>query len=371
MPFHPGGQNKNGEDMDSSTYPSGQSPGIAKLSTASAICLGLARGRMYRGAVNRCVNLLVHHPEGCAANCAYCGLARRRPGSFSEKSFIHVAWPVFPMDEIIDAVNRSPSYVARSCVSMITNGKSRNAAIVMTRRLASRTTLPVSVLLSPTVLDDGDLEAIRGAGADKVGIAVDLATPELFERYRGMRVGGPHSWTGYWRCIERAVEVFGPSNVGAHLMVGMGETEKEMAAVMDRLCRMGAVNHLFSFFAEKNSALGSRPQPAWPVYLRVQTARYLMEEGLSTFDGMIFDSHGRITGFGCDTETLERAVRSGKPFTTTGCLGNDGRVACNRPFGNCLPGEKQWNYPYEPDENEIALIIEALQNSFDIRTASC
>jgi hypothetical protein len=49
-------------------------PDYAKVSHATAISLGLMHNRMYRGAVNRCVNLLVHYPEGCAANCAYCGL---------------------------------------------------------------------------------------------------------------------------------------------------------------------------------------------------------------------------------------------------------------------------------------------------------
>jgi lipoyl synthase len=348
-----------------------QSPEVVKISTASAISLGLVFGRMYRKAVNRCVNLLVHYPEGCAANCAYCGLARRRPGSYKEKSFIHVAWPVFSMDEIIEAINRAPAYMQRTCISMITNGKCRDATITMTQRLAGETTSPISVLLSPTILKDGDLEAMKEAGADKVGIAVDLATEELFDRYRGKGVRGPHTWSGYWACMEHSLKVFGPMDVGAHLMVGMGETEKEISAVMDRLRKMGVASHLFSFFAEENSALSDRPQPDWPVYLRVQTARYLLEEGLSTFDQMAFDEFGRIRDFGCDRNTLQKAIESGEPFMTTGCLGPDGRVACNRPFGNCLPGEKQWNYPYPPDEEEMGLTRKALENCFDISSSSC
>ncbi len=53
-------------------------------------------------------------------------------------------------------------------------------------------------------------------------------------------------------------------------------------------------------------------------------------------------------------------VNLGTPFMTTGCLGPDGQVACNRPFGNCLPDDKQWNYPYPPNEEELALIRESL-----------
>jgi biotin synthase len=41
---------------------------------------------------------------------------------------------------------------------------------------------------------------------------------------------------------------------------------------------------------------------------------------------------------------------------TTGCSGSDGQIACNRPFGNCLPDVKQWNYPYLPNVEELDLI---------------
>ncbi len=333
-----------------------RSPEVAKISQASAISLGLLRGRMYRGAVNRCVNLLVHYPEGCAANCAYCGLARKRPGSYREKSFIHVDWPVFPLDELIEAVNSAPGYVKRTCISMITNGKCRRDTLAMSQRLCRETDLPLSVLCSPTILSKEDFEAMRDTGVDKLGIALDLATPELFEKYRGSGVKGPHSWDRYWAALEEGLEVFGPPNVGAHLMVGMGESEQEMVLLMDRLFKMGIVNHLFSFFAEEGSLLADRPQPPWPTYLRIQLSRYVIEEKLSTVDDMRFDQEGRILDFGVSEDFLWEIVDRGRPFMTTGCLGPDNEVACNRPFGNCLPDVHQWNYPYMPDKEELDLI---------------
>jgi len=339
-----------------------ESPAVAKMSQATAISLDLMRGRMYRGAVNRCVNLLVHYPEGCAANCAYCGLAKRRPGTYREKSFIHVEWPVFSMDEIIAAINRAPRFVQRTCISMITNGKCTRATLEMTERLSHETTLPISILISPTIMKEEDFGRMHEAGADKIGIAIDLATPELFDRYRGKAVSGPHRWETYWRALDQALTVFGPLNVGAHLMVGMGETEEEMVSLMDRLWRKGVVNHLFSFFAEEGSALGNRPQPAWDTYLRIQLARYLIENDLSSHSQMHFSPSGRITDFGLSPEERDRVISLGTPFMTTGCLGPDGEVACNRPFGNCLPDVQQWNYPYPPNTEELALIREALDS---------
>lgn len=333
-----------------------QSPDYAKMSHASALSLGLMRGWMYRGAVNRCVNLLVHYPEGCSANCAYCGLAKKRPGSYAEKSFIHVEWPIYSMDEIIDAINQAPPYVTRTCISMITNGKCRAHTIDMTRRLTRDTAIPVSILISPTILGKADLLEMKDCGADKIGVAIDLATPELFDTYRGTVVSGPHRWRKYWQIAEEAVEVFGPGNVGAHLMVGMGETEREMISLIDRLWRMGIVSHLFSFFAEEGSRLAHMPQPPWSAYLRIQLARYLIEEGLSRYSDTGFDATGRVMDFGLSPQKIDDIISLGAPFMTTGCLGADGRVACNRPFGNCLPDVRQWNYPYPPNTEEIGLI---------------
>jgi biotin synthase-related radical SAM superfamily protein len=336
------------------------SPEYAKMSRATAISLGLVNGRMYRGAVNRCVNLLVHYPEGCSANCAYCGLAKKRPGTYSQKSFIHVDWPVYSMDEIVQAITRAPAYVKRTCISMITNGKCRKDTIQMTRRLKTDTSIPISTLISPTIMNREDLVAMKDAGADKIGIAIDLATPELFDKYRGKGVSGPHKWEKYWEVLGAALDIFGTPHVGAHLMVGMGETEEQMVSLMQRLSRMGVMNHLFSFFAEKGSRLGDRPQPPWPTYLRIQLARYLIEESLGSYEKMDFDEQGHLVDFGLDRNRLMEVVDLAKPFITTGCLGPDGQVACNRPFGNCLPDDKQWNYPYPPNPEELDLIREHL-----------
>jgi biotin synthase len=339
-----------------------KSPEYVKMSHATAISLGLVRGRMFRGAVNRCVNLLVHYPEGCAANCAYCGLAKKRPGSYQEKTFIHVDWPSYSMDQVIAAIQAAPPYVKRTCISMITNAKCRRDTPAIARRLGTETSLPLSVLVSPTILKNGDLRAMKDSGVDKVGVALDLATPELFDQYRGPGVNGPHDWQTYWDTLMIALDVFGPGNVGAHLMVGMGETEKEMVALMTRLWRLGVANHLFSFFAEEGSRLAERPQPAWDNYLRIQLARYLIEEGQSSYPEMGFDEKGQIRHFGIRSEKLTRVIDSGAPFMTTGCLGPDGEVACNRPFGNCLPDVRQWNYPYMPNLEERDLIRQKIMN---------
>ena len=85
-----------------------RSPEYVQMSTAAAITLGIVQGKMHRCACTRCLNLLLTYPEGCRANCAYCGLARHREAErdYADRNFIRVDWPAVPLAQVIDIVAR-------------------------------------------------------------------------------------------------------------------------------------------------------------------------------------------------------------------------------------------------------------------------
>jgi biotin synthase len=105
--------------------PNMRSPEYVQMSTAAAITLGVVNGKMHRCGCTRCLNLLLTYPEGCRANCAYCGLARHREAErdYADRNFIRVDWPAVPMDEVVDIIARdvSGSPFHRMCISMITH----------------------------------------------------------------------------------------------------------------------------------------------------------------------------------------------------------------------------------------------------------
>ncbi len=90
------------------------------------------------------------------------------------------------------------------------------------------------------------MEALRAAGAERIGIAVDCATPELFSLLRGKLARGPHRFERYMKGVEEAVEVMGKGKVGVHLIVGLGETEREAVGLMQAVKDLGAETHLFA-----------------------------------------------------------------------------------------------------------------------------
>jgi len=344
-----------------------QSPDHVQMSLAAAIVLGLRRGRFQRGGYTRCLNLLLTYDQGCAANCAYCGLARDRQGEYAEKSFIRVEWPTAPTDEIIERAAGRTRWIERMCISMITHRRSNADTLDILsrwRRSPGLDAIPVSILSNPSTMSRDDLIDLRDAGAERFTIAVDAATEPIFDATRGRGVRGSNRWHQYWDAFDMAHEVFGREKVGVHLICGMGETEREMIETMDRARAKGEYGclQLFAFNPESGSRMQDDPRVELGQFRRVQLARYLLDKGLVRAENMSFDPQGRIVDFGVPPDIHQQAVDTGVPFRTSGCPGSECDVSsCNRPFGDGPPTDFS-SFPFPPDRREIDEIREQLED---------
>ncbi|MGE5129046.1 MAG: radical SAM protein, partial [Sphingomonadaceae bacterium] len=158
--------------------PEMRSPEYVQMSTAAAITLGLVAGKMHRTSCTHCLNLLVTYPEGCRANCAYCGLARHREETrdYADRNFIRVDWPTARFDEVIERVKggSDKGRFERMCISMITHPNSNEDTFVLLERWTREVPqVPVSILSNPTTLEKDDLTRMRDLGADIFTVALD------------------------------------------------------------------------------------------------------------------------------------------------------------------------------------------------------
>ena len=341
-----------------------RSPEYVQLSTAAAMTLGLMGGRMHRCECTRCLNLLLTYPEGCRANCAYCGLARHREAErdYADRNFIRVDWPAVPMDEIVDIVARDPgsSPFHRMCISMITHPRSDEDTVTVLKKWTSRidpADIPVSILSNPTTMTRTDVERLRDLGADIFTVALDAATPAVFDRTRGKGVQSPHKWDKYWEILLDARDVFGPQKFGAHIIVGMGETEREVLELVQRLVDLGGHSHLFCFFPEQGSLMDHLPATPRDQWRRVQLARYLLDYAGVRVDQMQFDGHGRVVGYGLPRAELDAVIDDGVAFRTSGCPGKfrEDVSACDRPYGDSPPSNIA-SYPFQPNRKDLRKI---------------
>lgn len=341
-----------------------QSPDYVQMSTAAAITLGIMNGKMYRCECTRCLNLLLTYPEGCRANCAYCGLARHREAErdYADRNFIRVDWPAVPIDDIIDIiakdVDNTPFH--RMCISMITHPKSDRDTVSVLKKWTDRidpAALPISILSNPTTMERKDVIALKEGGADIFTVALDAATPEIFDRTRGKGVQSPHKWSKYWEILLDAKEIFGAEHFGAHIIVGMGETESDVLHLVQALVDMGGHSHMFAFFPEKGSLMDHLPATPRDQWRRVQLARYLIDYRGVNVAQMKFDAAGRVSDYGIARAELDDVIDQGIAFRTSGCPGKfqDDISACDRPYGDSPPSNIA-SFPFQPKKKDIKKI---------------
>jgi lipoyl synthase len=350
--------------MNPTTASSGEpwlpsSPKHLQMSLAAAMTLGLKQGIFYRNARLYCLNLLLTYPDGCRANCSYCGLQKSRDGDFHKKSFIRVQWPDFDVKTIIDKTMEHKKGLRRVCISMITHPRAVEDAVLLTGRFHREVGLPISVLMTPTIMTEETLWELKNQGAEMASVAIDLASHELFDLHRGTGVKGPHRFETYLHFLGKATEVFGKGKTGCHLIVGMGETELQMAQMFQTVRDLGARTHLFSFYPESGSLLSGRPAAPVDQYRRMQLARYVIDQGIARMDNMSFSPEGRLLSLGIGGRKREAVLDSGLPFMTSGCPGKGMAVACNRPFGDGRPSDIR-SYPFPLEEEDVALVREQM-----------
>ncbi len=335
-----------------------ESPEYVQTSLAASLTLGLRQGSFHRNAKLKGLNLLLHYEDGCRGSCHFCGLSKSRRDSPRGKTFIRVDWPVYSLEEVIEK-SKGKEQIHRVCISMITHPRALEDTLYAIRSFREKTDFPISVLISPTLIRNPRfLREMMTAGADRVGVAIDAATLPLFDRLRGKGAEGPHRWDHYWNVVRDAVEVFGIFYVGIHLIVGLGETEEEMVRTIQKGQNMGAHTHLFSFFPEKGSPMENVSPPPLGRYRRIQLARWIINEGLGSAESMGFDDTGKLINFGIDVHPL---LQTGDAFMTSGCPGMDGKVACNRPYGNERPSGPIRNFPFKPELEDIEEIRRQLE----------
>ena len=341
------------------------SPDYVRISMAAAIELGLKPGRIH-GCGCGCINLLQNYPEGCFANCSYCGLARERPGLAEENSFIRVDWPLFPTDLIGEKIaeKEAERSVGRVCISQVQDHRANDDMLEITRRIhTAAPQVPLSGLVNATTMTIPFLNQLKEEGIDIIGYGLDAVTEDLFIKTRGKEANGPHEWGYHWEMVRAAREIYGPMNVNCHLIVGLGETDEELIDMFYKLKTEQIAGYLFSFKPEQGTALQHQDRQPIKRHRRVQLAKYLIEEKNLDREAIQFDASGQISVIESDDTLIQESIDAGVPFMTNGCPDRDGVMSCNRPYGSYRPGEEYRDYPFKPTGLELNVIRDQIQLS--------
>jgi lipoyl synthase len=326
-------------------------PKQIRVSLGTAIVLGLTDGKL--DAKPTTAYLMTYHAGKCSANCGFCPQAK---GSKSSTELLsRVSWPIFSTANFLSALDNASKQgkIKRVCIQALNYPSVFVHLEGLVREIKKCSAVPVSVSCQP--LNTENIELLAKAGVDRLGIALDAATEKIFSKVKGKTAGCPYNWEKQFHQLDEALKIFGKGNVSTHLIVGLGETERQAVEVIQRCVDMAVLPALFAFTPVHGTALEFRPAPPIDVYRRIQLARYLLVNHKTRIENMRFDDLGKITFFGLANELLKATFESGLPFRTSGCPN------CNRPFYNERPGGTIYNYAEKLSPKDIEKVKGQLQ----------
>ncbi len=296
---------------------------------------------------------MTYHPNKCIANCSFCPQAQL--SSSKTELLSRVTWPTFSTETVTGAVTRAydKGTIKRVCIQALNYSGVFSDIEVLVKKIKHGCSVPVSVSCQP--LNKENIESLKTAGVNRLGIALDAATKAIFDKVKGAAVSGCYSWDRQLELFEEALTVFGKGNVSTHLILGLGESEREAVKIIQWCVNIGVLPALFAFTPVRGTALEENAPPKLGHYRRVQLARYLIANDKAKSSDMTFGENGEIKDFGLAKETLKGIINGGTPFQTSGCPN------CNRPYYNEKPSGPIYNYPKTPNKKDIEKIKAELE----------
>jgi len=259
----------------------------------------------------------------CMYNCSYCTHSR---DSKADNSFLsRVTWKLIELD----AIESISSKFKRVCIQTV-NYKGYLKDIIRLieyiKSVTSEKSNEFLISVSTRVKDKSEVDVLMGLGISDLGIAIDVATERLHQKFR--------SWSLEYALslIEYGAKKY-PGKITTHIIVGLGENDRELYDIFLKMKELNVKVALFAFTPVKGTKLENHTPPSLERYRKIQLLRYLMFESTKEPE-LTFGESNNILEIRYD-----ESIDISKAFMTSGC------THCTRPYYNDSPKNRElYNY---------------------------
>lgn len=253
----------------------------------------------------------------CVFDCHFCSHAK---SSNTENKFLsRIIWKEISVNELQKLANIKE--LKRVCLQVVSYPGYREDLLNVLEYIKN-----FKVSISVRALNFNEVKMYFDKGVDSVGISVDVVNPELFRKIRG----GDYFKT--ISLIKESSERY-PWKITTHVIVGMGETDKELVEFFYEMKKYKVNVALFALTPIEGTKFENSMPPSKERYRKIQLARYLIFEKDVPFKVFNFNNTGKLENI-----IYEYSEGLGKAFLTSGC------TFCTRPFYNENPGDEPFNY---------------------------
>ncbi|UMZ73970.1 radical SAM protein [Natranaerofaba carboxydovora] len=285
--------------------------------------------------------------EKCVNDCAYCAQAKSSFGSNDRLS--RVIWPKCDLDTLLWGIKvGEKNGLKRLCIQEVKSEDISYDLVKIIRAIKKNSDLPIS--FSSNACNSNDVYKLLSLGIDKIGVSLDVCEPSKYSEYKGGLLNERINFI-----IKTALNY--PGKISTHIIVGLGETDRELLRVCSELLKANVEIGLFAFTPLKGTKLNNKKPPSIIRYRKIQAAVYLLKNNFVDFERLIFDNcnkNGELVGMRIYPGDFKKYLDSGNAFMTAGCKD------CNRPYYNEKPQDTPYNYPRTLTNEEIEIEVSFL-----------
>lgn len=313
---------------------------MIRLSLGTAIELGLINQKndippttAYIMVGNRCNN-----------KCAFC--SQSTESSTRRDKLSRVIWPEYSKEEILKALKEyNGDNIKRICIQSMASEEAHDEVGDFISYIKDQANMPIS--LSAKLEKDEEIQKFFTMGVDKIGIAIDASNKTLYESIKGTNY---EEKLDFLTSMAKRYE----GKISTHIIVGLGETHKDIYDLYTYLFNNNITVSLFAFTPVRGTKMEKISQPPIESYRRVQLMTYMINKGYS--NDCFYFKNGYLEYIKLD-EDIINDINKGYPFEIRGCKN------CNRPYYNERPGSTIYNYSRRLTDNEIKLAIKEVNIS--------
>jgi lipoyl synthase len=310
-----------------------------RVSTGSAGVLGLKEIKLS----SKPKTIYLMNSGGCEFDCSFC--AQAKCATSQQDKLSRVSWPEYDFDIVMKALQEKQSEYKRICFQVV-NSKDIFKTLPESTAKIRQSAPQAKIAITIRTYKPSDVEAIFKAGADEVGLSIDAVSPDQFSKIKG---GNLKTYKDFILNISGKY----PGRIATHLIVGMGETEKEMVDIIKELHEHKVIIALFAFTPVRGAKLEFDKAPSMANYRRIQIALHLVRNNLN-YD-FKYNDQGQVLDFGYEKEELLELLKNSNVFETSGC------TDCNRPYYNERAGDKDlYNNPDQVEEDKFVKMLETI-----------
>ncbi|MDO8624592.1 MAG: radical SAM protein, partial [Candidatus Diapherotrites archaeon] len=274
-----------------------------RVSSASAAVLGMKDVKMHA----KPTTIYLMNTGGCEYSCGFC--AQGKQASSKEDKLSRVTWPEYSTDKVLDTLAEKQGEYKRICMQVV-NTKNIFKTLPKTVEVLRAKAPNAKLAMTIRTYNIADVDAMFAAGVSEVGLSIDAIDPEQFKKIKG------GSFEAHKAFVLKAADKY-PGKIATHLIVGMGETEKQVVELMEELHAHKIIIAMFAFTPVKGARMEFSTPPDINSYRRIQVALHLIRNNLPHRFG--YDEKGQLNAYGHSNDGLMAMLKGSNVFETSGC----------------------------------------------------